>query len=55
MDATLSAVLAGDMAVGVTALAGLAGNAPPDVVLLADTEVASSADHVGVATPADRD
>ena len=53
VDATLSAVLAGDVAVGVTAPGGLAGNPPPDVVLLADTEVASSADHVGVATPVD--
>ena len=40
MDATLSAVLAGDVAVGVTTPAGLAGNALPDVVFLADAEVA---------------
>ena len=53
VDATLSAVLAGDVAVGVTSPAGLAGNAPPDVVFLADAEVASSADRVGVASSAD--
>ena len=44
----LSAVLAGDVADGATSLAGLA-----DVVFLADAEVASSADRLGVVSPAD--
>ena len=54
VDATVATVLAGDVAVGVTSPAGLAKNALPDVVFLADAEVASSVDRLGVASPADR-
>ena len=53
VDATLSAVLAGDVAVGGTSPVGFAGGASPDLVLPAVAEVASSADCVGVASPTD--
>ena len=39
VDATLSAVLAGDVAVGVTSPVGFAGSASPDVVFPAVAEV----------------
>ena len=52
VDATLSAVLARDVAVSVTFPVGFAGNASPDVVLPAVAEVVSSADCVGVASSA---
>ena len=46
VNATLSAVLAGDVAVGVTSPVGFAGNASPDAVLLAACiGVASRTDH----------
>ena len=54
VDATPSAVLAGDAAVGAASLVGFAGSVSPDVILPPIAEGTPLADCVGVAPPTGR-
>ena len=54
VDATLPAVLSGDVAIGAAPPVGFAGSVSPDVILPAVAEGAPLADCVGVASPTGR-